>query len=93
LAASGIETRFMIGLLMLKHIYGLSDEGLCERWVYDPYFQHFTGEEFSSTSSRANAQTWVIKGSGLATSWKFSWPRACGWRTPVARCGPAISSE
>ena len=23
----GIETRFMIGLLMLKHIYGLSDEG------------------------------------------------------------------
>ncbi len=31
---------------MLKHIYGLSDEGVCERWVYDPYFQHFTGEEF-----------------------------------------------
>ena len=29
-----------------KHIYGLSDEGVCERWVYDPYFQHFTGEEF-----------------------------------------------
>ena len=21
-------------------------EGVCERWVYDPYFQHFTGEEF-----------------------------------------------
>ncbi len=42
----GIETRFMIGLLLLKHIYGLSDEGVCERWVYDPYFQHFTGEEF-----------------------------------------------
>jgi transposase, IS5 family len=42
----GIETRFVIGLLLLKHIYGLSDEGVCERWVYDPYFQHFTGEEF-----------------------------------------------
>lgn len=42
----GIETRFAIGLLLLKHIYGLSDEGVCERWVYDPYFQHFTGEEF-----------------------------------------------
>ena len=42
----GIETRFMIGLLLLKHIYALSDEGVCERWVYDPYFQHFTGEEF-----------------------------------------------
>ena len=24
----------------------------------------------------------------MATSWKFSWPRACGWRTPAARCGP-----
>src|SRR4051794_10115135 len=42
----GIETRFAIGLLLLKHIYGLSDEGVCERWIYDPYFQHFTGEEF-----------------------------------------------
>ena len=36
----------MIGLLLLKHIYGLSDEGVCERWVHDPYFQFFTGEEF-----------------------------------------------
>jgi IS5 family transposase len=42
----GIETRFVIGLLLLKHIYGLSDEAVCERWVHDPYFQHFTGEEF-----------------------------------------------
>ena len=42
----GIETRFAVGLLLLKNIYGLSDEGVCERWVYDPYFQHFTGEEF-----------------------------------------------
>ena len=41
----GIESRFVIGLLLLKHIYGLSDEGVCERWVYDPYFQHFTGFE------------------------------------------------
>ena len=42
----GIESRFVIGLLLLKHMFGLSDEGVCERWVYDPYFQHFTGEEF-----------------------------------------------
>jgi transposase, IS5 family len=42
----GIETRFVLGLLLLKHIYGLSDEAVCERWVYDPYFQYFTGEEF-----------------------------------------------
>ncbi|MGY4353398.1 hypothetical protein ACVWXM_009915 [Bradyrhizobium sp. GM7.3] len=42
----GIETRFMIGLLLLRHICGLSDEGVCERWVHDPYFQFLTGEEF-----------------------------------------------
>ncbi len=42
----GTETRFMVGLLVLKHIYHLSDEGVCERWVYDPYFQYFTGEAF-----------------------------------------------
>ena len=53
----GIETRFMIGLLLLKHIYGLSDEGVCERWVHDPYFQFFTGEEFSGTPSRTSART------------------------------------
>ena len=42
----GIATRFVIGLLLLKHIYALSDEGVCDRWVHDPYFQYFTGEEF-----------------------------------------------
>jgi len=41
----GIATRFMIGLLLLKHIYRLSDKGLCDRWVRDSYFQSFTGEE------------------------------------------------
>ncbi|MBV1699754.1 MAG: IS5 family transposase [Hyphomicrobiales bacterium] len=42
----GIESRFVIGLLLLKHIFTLSDEQVCERWIYDPYFQYFTGEEF-----------------------------------------------
>src|SRR5499433_539505 len=41
-----VPTRFMIGLLLLKHIYALSDEEVCERWVENPYFQFFTGEEF-----------------------------------------------
>src|SRR5215475_7002842 len=36
----------MVGLLLLKHIYALSDEDVCERWVENPYFQFFTGEEF-----------------------------------------------
>ena len=36
----------MIGLFLLKTFCGLSDEGECERWVHDPYFQFFTGEWF-----------------------------------------------
>jgi IS5 family transposase len=42
----GLPTRFAIGLLLLKHIYGLSDEQVCDRWTESPYFQYFTGEEF-----------------------------------------------
>jgi hypothetical protein len=30
----------------LKHSYDLSDEALCDRWVENPYFQYFCGEEF-----------------------------------------------
>lgn len=42
----GTPTRFMVGLLLLQHIHNLSDEGVCARWVENPYFQYFTGEEF-----------------------------------------------
>jgi transposase, IS5 family len=42
----GLPSRFMVGLLLLKQTYGLSDEQVCDRWVYDPYFQYFTGAEF-----------------------------------------------
>jgi IS5 family transposase len=38
--------RFMIGMFLLKHTFSLSDEQVWDRWVQDPYFQHFTGEEF-----------------------------------------------
>ncbi len=38
--------RFMIGMFLLKHTYGLSDEQVWDRWEHDPYFQYFTGEEF-----------------------------------------------
>ena len=34
----GLPSRFAVGLLLLKHIYNLSDEQVCDRWVYDPYF-------------------------------------------------------
>jgi IS5 family transposase len=36
----------MAGLAILKHTYDLSDDVLCERWVENPYYQFFCGEEF-----------------------------------------------
>jgi IS5 family transposase len=41
-----LPTRLMAGLSILKHTYNLSDEVLCERWVENPYYQFFCGEEF-----------------------------------------------
>lgn len=42
----GIPTRLMVGLTYLKHTYGLSDEEVVERWVENPYWQYFCGEQY-----------------------------------------------
>ena len=39
-------TRLMVGLQYLKHLYGLSDDEVVLRWVENPYWQHFCGEEY-----------------------------------------------
>jgi IS5 family transposase len=41
----GLPTRLVAGLFILKHMHNLSDEALCARWVENPYFQYFCGEE------------------------------------------------
>jgi IS5 family transposase len=41
-----LPTRLMAGLVILKHMHDLSDEALCERWIENPYYQLFCGEEF-----------------------------------------------
>jgi len=41
-----LPTRLMAGLHILKYTHDLSDEVLCERWVENPYYQFFCGEEF-----------------------------------------------
>jgi IS5 family transposase len=41
-----LPTRLMAGLIILKYTHSLSDEALCERWVENPYYQYFCGEEF-----------------------------------------------
>ncbi|RWI04344.1 IS5 family transposase [Mesorhizobium sp.] len=41
-----LPTRLMAGLAILKSMHTLSDESLCERWLENPYYQLFCGEEF-----------------------------------------------
>ena len=41
-----LATRLMAGLSILKHTFNLSDDVVCERWLENPYYQYFCGEEF-----------------------------------------------
>jgi IS5 family transposase len=43
-----LRTRLPAGLSILAHAYSLSDEAACERWLENPYFQYFCGEEYFS---------------------------------------------
>ena len=40
-----MPTRLVAGLFILKHMHELSDEALCARWLENPYYQLFCGEE------------------------------------------------
>jgi IS5 family transposase len=42
----GLPTRLLAGLHLLKHMEGLSDEAVCKRWVENPYYQYFCGEQY-----------------------------------------------
>jgi len=45
-----VPIRRMVGLLLLKHIYNLSDEAIVDRWIENPYWQYFTGEVVFQTN-------------------------------------------
>jgi len=40
-----VPARKMVGLMYLKNLYNLSDEGVVARWTENPYMQYFTGEK------------------------------------------------
>ncbi|MGB0958018.1 MAG: IS5 family transposase [Litorivicinus sp.] len=42
----GLSPRLMVGLHYLKHAFDESDESVCERWVENPYWQYFCGEDY-----------------------------------------------
>jgi IS5 family transposase len=51
----------MAGLAILKRMHDLSDEVLCERWIENPYYQLFCGEEFfqhALTFDRSSMTRW-----------------------------------
>ena len=51
----------MAGLSILKHTHDLSDEDLCARWVENPDYQLFCGEEFFQhklTFDRSSLTRW-----------------------------------
>ena len=41
-----IAIRLMVGLHYLKHTFNESDETVVARWVENPYWQYFCGEEY-----------------------------------------------
>jgi len=43
---AAIATRLMVGLHLLKHAKGLSDEEVCRQWKDNPYHQYFCGEDY-----------------------------------------------
>ena len=56
-----LPTRLMAGLSILKHMHDLSDEDLCARWVENPYYQLFCGEEVfrhNLTFDRSSLTRW-----------------------------------
>jgi len=44
--APALSTRLIAGLHYLKHAFAVSDEVVVARWVENPYWQYFCGEEF-----------------------------------------------
>ncbi len=38
--------RLMVGLMMLQHMHGLSDEQVVHQWVQNPYWQYFCGYDY-----------------------------------------------
>ena len=44
-----LPTRLLVGLHLIKHMQGLSDEAVCAVWVENPYHQFFCGNQFFAT--------------------------------------------
>ena len=96
----GIETRFVIGLLLLKHIYGLSDEGVApvplsgRRGNQQPFHSRvavkhdFPFPSAKRRCARASAVRWERRRRAVLAAGPVAWPaiRHAPWQRPA---GPA----
>ena len=57
LGRPGASIRLLVGLSLLKQTYDLSDEALIQRWMENPYFQYFCGEQFFQHEPPINPTT------------------------------------
>lgn len=65
-----IPIRKIAGLLMIKQMFNQSDESVIERWIENPYWQYFTGEDFFQNKQPFDPSEFVhfrkrLKESGL----------------------------
>src|ERR1039457_3818168 len=57
----GLPTRLMVGLHLLKHARGISDDEVCAQWIENAYFQFFCGETYFQTKlplDRTSMSVW-----------------------------------
>ncbi len=69
--------RFMVGCLLLKHLYNLGDETLEKAWIMNPYMQYFSGRVFFEHKFLCNPSNFVhfrkrIGESGIAKIFAYS---------------------
>src|ERR1700730_13102156 len=60
----GLPTRLMVGLHLLKHARGISDEQVCAQWLENAYFQFFCGETYFQTKlplGRTSMSVWRVR--------------------------------
>src|SRR5215210_1302813 len=61
----GLPTRLMVGLHLLKHMKGLSDEEVCAQWVENLYMQvyrpRFVRHRIGSYAASAAGESWFCR--------------------------------
>ena len=70
-----VPIRTMVGMLLLKHLFNESDESVLDRWVENPYWQYFTGEQFFQHHSPFDSTDFPNFGTvSVSKVWRTCWP-------------------